>query len=137
MNHEDLSYPLARLSVADGQIERMELKGDEAVMELRDWRGQRWKLHFGGVVLFRSYEFCGALSEVTVGENASLLAEAISVIEQHGGDRKGYPGLTAVEFTAAAATVSLVALVCQDVGLTLLENRSTGQGVPIPGTPIS
>lgn len=128
MSAETVSQTLAPIPVADAQIERLMLTGNEAVVELRDWRYQLWKLHFGEVVLFRAYEYCADLSEIRVIERNSAIEEALSVIERNGGNRQGYSGLVAVEFLDAVCGFPMVAIVCQQVAVTLLEVTPVKEG---------
>jgi hypothetical protein len=107
VNLNDVHRELRRVDYSDGQIERAELKAGCTIVIFNDWQENTWRFEFGGVVLFRAYEF-GDVAFVTAVDQCNAIEEAVSAIERDGGKREGYPGLLCAEFSGDMPMVTIV-----------------------------
>ncbi len=108
MSLENIRQELGRVSYSDGRIIEAQLENGQAVVVYQDWQERLWHFEFGGVVLFRAYEFGCYIENVLANDDSPAISEAVLVIEQDGGKRKGYPDLLAVEFSGATVMMTVV-----------------------------
>jgi hypothetical protein len=108
MGVEDIRQELRRVVYSDGYIAQAQLQNGQAIVTYQDYQGQPWRFEFGGVVLFRAYEFGGRVEGVWATDDSAAIAEAVSVIESDGGRREGYPGLVAADFCGDGVMMTVV-----------------------------